>query len=400
MYPRRVPRRARKAAACALLLALLPVPANALDAAGLRSVLVRESRLLGPAAGAYVRDLDSGATLFANRADLTLAPASNEKLLVTAAALLRLGPTTTLPTAVLGASAPVDGRVDGDLALVGGGDPFLTSARVKELAARLVDLGVERVPGGILADATLLDRRVGSFDSGWRYDRDLGGSLGALVVGGGRGDDPALHAARVLHDALRHAHVQIGRLPRRGTLGGGAVPLASAQSSPLGSLVAAINVPSDNFAAELLLKVLGARIGAAGTTFAGAAVVRSTLAPLGVRPTVFDGSGLSRADRVSARQLVALLTRMASGPDAAAFAASLPVAGRSGTLVHRMRRTAAHDRCRAKTGTLIGVSALSGYCTTTAGAKVTFSFLENRVCASCAKRIEDRMTAAIARYGR
>ena len=63
-----------------------------------------------------------------------------------------------------------------------------------------------------------------------------------------------------------------------------------------------------------------------------------------------------------------------------------------------MRGTAAAGRCQAKTGTLIGVSALSGYCTTAGGGTVAFSFLENGVCNVCAKKVEDRMTAAIARY--
>ncbi len=86
------------------------------------------------------------------------------------------------------------------------------------------------------------------------------------------------------------------------------------------------------------------------------------------------------------------------GQDSAAtWIASLPVAGRSGTLRTRMRGTAAAGRCAAKTGTLIGVSALSGYCTSTGGVRVAFSFIENRVCNYCAKKVEDRMVSAIAR---
>jgi D-alanyl-D-alanine carboxypeptidase/D-alanyl-D-alanine-endopeptidase (penicillin-binding protein 4) len=110
-----------------------------------------------------------------------------------------------------------------------------------------------------------------------------------------------------------------------------------------------------------------------------------------------DGSGLSRADRTTARQVVRLLQRMDGQDTASCWNASLAVAGRSGTLRKRMRGTAAAGRCAGKTGTLIGVSALSGYCTTTGGVPVAFSFLENRVCNWCAKRIEDRMVATIAR---
>jgi len=77
---------------------------------------------------------------------------------------------------------------------------------------------------------------------------------------------------------------------------------------------------------------------------------------------------------------------------------SLPVAGHTGTLASRMRRTAAAGNCQAKTGTLNGVSALSGYCTVSGDDTIAFSMIENRVCSYCAKRIEDRMAANIARY--
>jgi D-alanyl-D-alanine carboxypeptidase/D-alanyl-D-alanine-endopeptidase (penicillin-binding protein 4) len=97
--------------------------------------------------------------------------------------------------------------------------------------------------------------------------------------------------------------------------------------------------------------------------------------------------------------MVRLLTTMDADPAvSSAWRGSLAVAGRTGTLRKRMRRTAAAGRCRAKTGTLIGVSALSGYCTTATGHRVAFSFLENRVCNWCAKDVEDKMVATLARY--
>jgi D-alanyl-D-alanine carboxypeptidase/D-alanyl-D-alanine-endopeptidase (penicillin-binding protein 4) len=390
--------RAAKAAICAFALLAAPASAHALDAPGLAAALARQEAKLGPAAGAFVRDLGSGQTLFASRADLPLAPASNEKLLVTAAALLRLGPDATLPTTLVTAAQPVDGVVDGDVALVGGGDPYLHRADLAALAQEVAAAGITRISGDVLADDSLLDLRPGSYDSRWRYDSDLGAPLDALTVDRWRSSDPAIHAAAVLRAALHDAGVQVPGSVRRGRIPDAAVTLAAHASPPLSALIGDINEPSDNYAAELLLKVLGAKAGAAGTTFAGAAVVRSTLARLGVRATVYDGSGLSRADRVSPRSVETLLERVAARPEGEALAASLPVAGRTGTLAKRMRSTAARERCQAKTGTLIGVSALSGYCTTVGGARLAFSFLENRVCAVCAKRIEDRMVAALARY--
>ena len=386
------------AAICGLAVVLGASPAAALAPSALRAKLTRESRSLGPYAGMLVRDLDTGQTLFARRPDLSLAPASNEKLLVTSAALLRLGATSTMKTRLVAPAAPSDGVVPGSIALIGGGDPYLRSAELQSLARELADEGVTRIDGRVLADASLLDSRVGSFDSGWGFDRDLGGRLAALVVDGGRSADPPLQAATTLHRALRREHIKLDGLPRRGRLPRPTTELGRLTSPPLASVIGAINGPSDNFAAELLLKDLGAFAGAGGTTFAGAAVVNSTLGRLGVHATIYDGSGLSRADHVTPRTLERLLTAMAARPEGAALAASLPVAGRSGTLAHRMRRSAARGRCQAKTGTLIGVSALSGYCTSVVGARLAFSFVENRVCSYCAKRIEDRMTAALASY--
>ena len=86
-----------------------------------------------------------------------------------------------------------------------------------------------------------------------------------------------------------------------------------------------------------------------------------------------------------------------------AWVDSLAVAGRSGTLAHRMRRTAAQGKCHAKTGTLTGVSALSGYCfrgADDAEHAIVFSLLMNRVDVNRARLVQDRMAALIARYRR
>jgi serine-type D-Ala-D-Ala carboxypeptidase/endopeptidase (penicillin-binding protein 4) len=118
----------------------------------------------------------------------------------------------------------------------------------------------------------------------------------------------------------------------------------------------------------------------------------------GLRPRVADGSGLSRSNRTTPRQVVRLLQHMAGDQAGPAFETSLAVAGRSGTLDNRMRRSVARDRCHAKTGTLNSVSALAGYCQSTAGARVAFAFLMNGVNVYGARALQDRMTAALARY--
>lgn len=119
---------------------------------------------------------------------------------------------------------------------------------------------------------------------------------------------------------------------------------------------------------------------------------------LGASPRVVDGSGLSRANRSSPRQIVRVMLAMGASADmAGSFHESLAVAGRSGTLAHRMGGTTAAGRCRGKTGTLRGVSALSGYCDTVGGRRLVFSFLMNGVSLGGARALQNAMTVAVAR---
>jgi D-alanyl-D-alanine carboxypeptidase/D-alanyl-D-alanine-endopeptidase (penicillin-binding protein 4) len=387
--------------ACIALLSA--APAHALDRAAVRAKLARETAKLGAASGAHVVDLDAGTVLFSRRPDLALVPASNQKLFVTATALLTLGADARRETIVAGdAVALSDPKAIAtrNLYVVGAGDPSLANADLASLADQLVrQSGLTRVAGGVVGDESLLDARRGSVDSSFKPDFNLGGQLGALVVGHGTTDrvGPAHLVAARLQAMLKARGVRFGRRARTGRAPADAEELATDRSPPLSDLVRATNQPSDNFYAELLLKVVGAEEGDAGTTAAGAAVVRRRLAQLGLRPTISDGSGLSRGNRTNARQVVTLLRAMRRGVTSAAWLGSLTVAGRNGTLRRRLRGTAAAGRCSGKTGTLRGVSALSGYCTTTTGRHVVFSFLENGI-GPGAKSVEDRMVAALARY--
>ena len=122
---------------------------------------------------------------------------------------------------------------------------------------------------------------------------------------------------------------------------------------------------SDNFTAEMVLKAIGAEVGAGGTTAAGAAIVTRDLAAAGIPLAgvrIVDGSGLSRDDRVTARALVAAARDRLERPrPARPLWAALPVAGVSGTLEHRLLDAPARGVVRAKTGTTDIASALSGY---------------------------------------
>ena len=151
--------------------------------------------------------------------------------------------------------------------------------------------------------------------------------------------------------------------------------IATVASPTMATLARLTLVPSDNLFAEMLLKDVGARFGGAGRPPPASRSSKRTVARYGVRPQIADGSGLSRVDRTSPRQVVTLLNGAARQPRAARRAA-----GR-GPLRHARRTACAarapQDRCQAKTGTLSNVSALAGFCRTPNGHLLAFSFIEN-----------------------
>lgn len=377
-------------------------PAAAFSEADLRSELGREMRLAGGAAGAYVSDLDSGEELFARRENAARIPASVEKLYTTSSALLRLGASLTLDTtAVTGPNALVDafGVLHGDLVLVGAGDPFFGDVAAARLARAVRAAGIARVDGAVIGDDSRFDARRSVRSAG--YDPELGGVLSSLAYDRGifRGRarlDAGRFAAARFRARLAAAGVTATGTSRAGRAPAGARAIASAPSRPLGELVRFINVPSNNFAAEMLLKALGARLRDDGSTSAGADAVRDTLDDLGVRPRVVDGSGLSRADRTTPRQIVRLLERIHDQAVARTFRTSLAIPGSTGTVKRRMRGTPAR-RCRVKTGTLHDVSALAGTCIALGGRELGFALLFNAVDVTPARAIQDRMAVAIAR---
>jgi D-alanyl-D-alanine carboxypeptidase/D-alanyl-D-alanine-endopeptidase (penicillin-binding protein 4) len=377
-------------------------PALAFSEADLRVKLTREMRLAGPTTGAYVRDLDTGEELYALRENVPRMPASVQKLYTTASALLRLGPSATLDTtAVTDANALVDsfGVLHGDLVLVGGGDPFFGDTEAAALARAVRAAGVRRIDGSVLGDESRFDARRSGRAPG--YDPELGGVLSALAYDRGifRGRarlDAGRFAAARFAAQLRALGVRASGASRAGAAPATARTIAAVTSRNVGELARFINVPSNNFAAEMLLKNLGARYGGAGSTSAGAGVARATLNDFGVRPRIADASGLSREDHTTPREVVRLLERMHGQDVAQAFRASLAVPGSTGTVKRRMRHTPA-QRCRVKTGTLRDVSALAGYCAAAGGRNLAFAMLFNRVNISAAQPILDRMATAIAR---
>jgi D-alanyl-D-alanine carboxypeptidase/D-alanyl-D-alanine-endopeptidase (penicillin-binding protein 4) len=347
-------------------------------------------------------DLTTGQVVFARNPDLPLAPASNEKLTVTYTALEELGADYRFRTEVF-ATGYQDGPTwYGDLYLKGFGDPTLTSLELDRLATQIAQLGITRVTGRVVADESWFDALRTA--PGWKPEFFVNECppLSALVVDGDWYDghhalQPALAAAGQLRRLLRRHGVTTGAVVP-GRAPAGSLALAQVESEPLADVLRAMDVDSDNFIAEMLLKDIGAEVGTGGTTAAGAAVVRRDLAsaglPLaGVR--IVDGSGLSLDDRLTARFLTSLLEAMWEDPDLHAPSwSALPVAGRTGTLEKRMQRTPARGVVRAKTGTTDRASALSGY----VGDRYVFAVLQNGrpVSEWAARRAQDRFATALA----
>jgi len=338
--------------------------------------------LLSPRESAAVAvDLATGRTLFARNPDLALEPASNEKLAVAYGALLELGPDYRFRTAVLGEGRREGSVWVGRLVLKGYGDPTLATSGLERLARKLAGLGIRRVTGAIVGDDSWFDRRWTA--PGWRPDfyGVESAPLSALVVDRGLRAgrlvrDPALAAAALFDRILRRLGVQAGSAVR-GAARPGAQPLATIRSQRLALLLRLMDADSDNFVAECVLKEIGAEVDGVGSTAAGAAVVRRDLLAAGVPLAgvrIVDGSGLSRLDRATARELAALLLLCWRTPALHAVVRdSLAVAGETGTLEHRLVGPGTRGVVRGKTGTTDVASALSGY----VGSRYAFSLLEN-----------------------
>jgi serine-type D-Ala-D-Ala carboxypeptidase/endopeptidase (penicillin-binding protein 4) len=354
--------------------------------------------------GAIVFDLQTGSTLFAHNPRLALRPASNEKLATTYAALSALGPSFRIETDVLGEGQQSGTTWQGNLVLKGYGDPALSFAQVNSLARQVAAAGIRHVTGRILGDESWFDtRRTGL---GWKPDFYLHESpaLSALVINRGwtgryETGRPALMAAQILRRDLPRAGVTVHGGAALGVASAQAASLASVQSARLAVLVRHMDVYSDNFYAEMLLKEVGAVQGAGGSAAAGIAVERQLLSDAGVPLAgvrMVDGSGLSLIDRWTPLGLATLLRTMWEDSDLRPYLVpALPIAGETGTLQHRMRKAPARGLVHAKTGTTNNASSLSGF----VGDRYAFSILENGspVSALNAEQSQNRFAQVLAR---
>jgi D-alanyl-D-alanine carboxypeptidase/D-alanyl-D-alanine-endopeptidase (penicillin-binding protein 4) len=381
--------------------------------------------LSGRAQSCLSVDDGRGMSVYSQRADLPLIPASNLKLLTATAALDRIPAIDRFHTEVRATRPPVNGVIAGDLWLVGAGDPLLGTADfaaqagyqhqprpstpLEDLAAKLAAAGVRHIQGRLLGDESRYDTRrvVPTWSPSYLTDGEVG-PMSALTVNDNEAQwtpkevpapSPASNASAVLARLLQQRGVQVG-----GTGEGTAPPtaasvVASVDSAPIADVVGVMLTQSDNLAAELLTKELGRRFGGAGTTAAGLGVIRADLPNLGM-PTngvsMVDGSGLDRSDRATCQVLLRAVER---GGPAGAIAKGLPVAGKTGTLFHRYGGTPLAGRLSAKTGTLNGAAAFTGWLATDKSGQLAFSYLVNGIASEAeGHALEDRVAAALNTY--
>jgi D-alanyl-D-alanine carboxypeptidase/D-alanyl-D-alanine-endopeptidase (penicillin-binding protein 4) len=342
-------------------------------------------------------------------ADIAVIPASNQKIPVAAAALERLGADFRYTTDVAAASEPVAGVIEGDLYLIGGGDPLLSSewypasnlelnpvtspTSFDALADRVVAAGVTKVTGTVVGDGSRYDDEF--FAPGWGDGVAglEGGPYDALMANDSRvlgdplrGNDPNEAAAREFTLMLEARGVEVGGSASAGTAPADPVVVASIDSAPLSDVVAEMLGNSDNNTAEMVVKELGYTVAAPGTREAGLGVVREQLVEWGVDVTqvvLVDGSGLSLDNRLTCDAILTVLQR--SGFDSP-VGQGLPVAGQTGTLSTAFVDHPVAGRLRGKTGTLNNppfnvdppaVKALAGFLPVEGGSAVEYVLILN-----------------------
>ena len=326
------------------------------------------------------------------RSDTALIPASSTKLITAAVALKVLGKDFTYTTNV---HANIDASgVTGDLYFVGAGDPSLIRAEypslekypttagtsLEKLADAIVASGVRQVAGAVVGVDTRYDdvRFVAEWPTSFHITE--AGPLGALLVDDGmilgqqfKPDNPALAASQELTNLLVARGVSIAAAPRHEPLPDDVPVIASVSSAPLTAVLKDMLVNSDNNTSELVIKEIGFAAKKSGTTVAGLQAVQEVLAKWKIKDVVMnDGSGLAISNRISCATFQKILAQ-----EVDVFPSLLAIAGESGTIRDAFTDSSVKGRLVAKTGTLSGVKALTGYLTIANTEPVVFSLIMN-----------------------
>ncbi|MCJ7827142.1 MAG: D-alanyl-D-alanine carboxypeptidase/D-alanyl-D-alanine-endopeptidase [Demequinaceae bacterium] len=379
-----------------------PIPSSAVIQR-LADSLNADSRVgNGSNLGLIVVDIATGQVLAEIRADDPQIPASNVKILTAAAVEYSIPPDLRLVTSVTWSGA-TDGE-QARLTLTAGGDMLLVAGYGHK--------GTEGSPNGYAGVADLADRVVAALESttitavdlvvddhafggpsipeSWTWDNVTEGyaspvsglAINLGLIPGTEDDperylDPGMQVGEVLAGRLEERGIAVDSMTR-GVAAQGEVELASVESASISDVVAYTLWYSVNTIAEDLVKVVALEGGRKGTTEVGLAEVRRLLTAKGLDMNgvvLADGSGLSRKNRLTPRVVADLIVLLARDPDHASLLEEYPIAALRGTLYDRFRSTEGAGVVRGKTGSLSGVTSLSGTVVTADGRWLAYSIL-------------------------
>jgi len=383
--------------------------------------------------GVLIVNPRTGDTLYSKNAGKLFMPASNMKIITAASALTLLGPEYRYKTTFATNGEKRDSLLDGDLLVIGRGDPTV-SDRMRHLATTVMDAlgdslrahGIRQVGGSIARVGNAFPDSI--YGYGWEWD-DLGEYYGAgvdeLIFNEGMApttlrpppdtvrdslySGPARDPAKAYLDALKDGLVRKGIAVDAGVRDS-ILPtpfkmdtLFVLTSPPLREILPAFMKDSQNQIGEILLRTIGLERAGLGTADTARKIVGQQLLGWGVQPDGFiirDGSGLSDNDLLTPETIVRVLDRIQRDTAFAVFYNSMPIAGVDGTLDKRMKGTPAEGNVRAKTGTLSKARTLSGYVTTSDGERLIFSVMANNTTTpgSMVTGVADQIGAALAAY--
>jgi D-alanyl-D-alanine carboxypeptidase/D-alanyl-D-alanine-endopeptidase (penicillin-binding protein 4) len=376
-----------------------PVPTP--DAVAALAAALRADSRTGSSTNVYVADYLTGDEIASLDGDNPQVPASTTKLLTAVAALEALGPDYTFDTTVMKSGSRLTLVAGGDLMLASGHGHGGTAVDAEgEVEANgwagIADLGDQieaTVPVGAVSLAVDISDFPGpSYPAAWPAYALASGYAGrvegiAINIGKKDGVDVGEYGVRDANPALRALTALAADLTARGysvTLKGeagapsGSTEVATVSSAPLSAVVSEFLRYSDNTVAEQTARVLALEAGLAATPVNAAAVTKSTLKGMGVDVTglvLHDGAGFSDLNQVAPATLVGALVESRVSPNTAGLLGYLPLGGLEGTVAVRFKGTPAAGYLRAKTGSLTGVTALTGIVTTADGRQLAFATL-------------------------
>jgi len=354
--------------------------------------LVDDSLMETSQLGLMVWDLTTDSLLYTRNARHLMRTASTMKLLTAITALDHLGTSYKYSTSLYYKGTIERGTLKGDLICVGGMDPMFDRKDMQAFAQALKSKGISAIRGRIVMDKTMKDAE--KWGEGWCWDDDNPILTPLLYDGKDSFDSQLLKELQRARIATAGARVVDGRAPSD-------AKLICTRTHSIDEVLHQMMKDSDNLFAESTYFQVAASSGKRPATAKDAQKIeRELMARIGLdaeRYRLADGSGLSLYNYLSAEAQVMLLRFAWQTPQLYEhLLPSLPIAGIDGTLEKRMIDTAAQGNVRAKTGTVTGVSALSGYATAPNGHIVAFSIINQGVKrASAGRDFQDRICVAL-----